>query len=82
LLNSAHKALIDVVDLAFLFGADVYIPASIPPNGTISIVSDPRNSDTEIDELNVPNWASSEDRITVNFNDWLQEVDALPGGKN
>ena len=55
----------------FQTGVDLYIPAATPPTGTISIVSTargmPGNSRVVI---NVPNWASSTDRITVQFNDY------------
>ena len=55
----------------FQTGVDLYIPAATPPTGTISLVSRsrgmPANSRVVI---NVPNWASSTDRITVQFNDY------------
>jgi hypothetical protein len=68
-------------DQLFVTAVDIYMPAAIPPDGTITVVSDPRNSDTVINEINIPNWASSEHRVTLIFNDWLQEVDAWPKGK-
>jgi len=55
--------------LPFIQGADVYIPASSPPNGTTSFqlvsrgVGPARN-------LNVPNWDSTTDGVTIQWNDF------------
>jgi pimeloyl-ACP methyl ester carboxylesterase len=56
-------------ELPFIQGGDVYIPASSPPNGTTSFqlvsrgVGPPRT-------LNVPNWDSTTDGVTIQWNDF------------
>ena len=62
--------------LPFLTGIDLYIPAADPPDGTISVVLTPRDGDGKTQVVNVPNWASSEDAISVRFIDYLQEIDS------
>jgi hypothetical protein len=55
----------------FLSGADLYIPAANPPTGTIALVLTPRGGGgAQI--INVPNWVSTKDRISVQFNDFIQ----------
>ncbi|QIT56990.1 hypothetical protein HC341_18380 [Aquisalimonas sp. 2447] len=49
------------------------MPATTPPDGTISLVSQPRGDADNPQEINVPNWASSEHRVSVIFNDYLTE---------
>ena len=55
----------------FISGADLYIPATDPPNGTIPVVLTPRvGGGTQV--INVPNWVCTKDRISVQFNDFIQ----------
>jgi len=63
----------------FLTGVDLYIPGANPPNGRIRLVLMPRGGDGKLQVLNVPNWASTTDRILVQFNDFLQWED-IPCG--
>ena len=60
--------------LPFLTGIDLYIPAADPPDGTISVVLTPRDGGGKTQVVNVPNWASSEDAISVRFTDYLQDI--------
>jgi len=64
--------------LPFLTGIDLYLPAADPPDGTISVVLTPRDGGGKTQVVNVPNWASSEDAISVRFTDYLQEIDSWP----
>jgi pimeloyl-ACP methyl ester carboxylesterase len=59
---------------AFQTGVDVFMPANDPPDGTISFVSIPRGDMSSPQVVNVPNWASSEHRINVRFNDYVQDI--------
>jgi pimeloyl-ACP methyl ester carboxylesterase len=59
--------------LPFLTGIDVFIPATSPPSETISIASTPRLGGGKVEMINVPNWPSTTDRISVQFNDWVQD---------
>ena len=55
----------------FISGADLFIPAANPPDGTIPLVLTPRGgSGTQV--INVPNWVCEKDRISVQFNDFIQ----------
>ncbi|MGB8706917.1 MAG: alpha/beta fold hydrolase [Dehalococcoidia bacterium] len=56
----------------FISGADLYIPAANPPNGTIPLVLTPRGGGGHTQVINVPNWVSLKDRIFVQFNDFIQ----------
>ncbi|HSJ18377.1 MAG TPA: alpha/beta fold hydrolase, partial [Solirubrobacterales bacterium] len=59
--------------LPFLTGVDVFIPAASPPNDTVevSLVSRGKGRPRS---LNVPNWTSSTDRVSVIFNDHEQRA--------
>jgi pimeloyl-ACP methyl ester carboxylesterase len=59
---------------AFQTGVDVFMPASSPPDGTVSFVSVPRGDLSRQQTVNVPNWPSSAHRINVRFNDYVQDV--------
>jgi pimeloyl-ACP methyl ester carboxylesterase len=56
----------------FLTGADLYVPAANPPNATILLVLTPRGGGGATQIINVPNWVSTKDRISVQFNDFVQ----------
>lgn len=59
----------------FQTGVDVFMPAASPPDGTVSFVNAPRGDTTRLQSINVPNWRSSTDRVTVTFNDFVQDVE-------
>lgn len=65
----------DPIGLPFLAGVDLFMPAASPPDGTISVVSEPRLGDGP-ETVCVPNWASNDARITVQFNAFHHVVDA------
>jgi hypothetical protein len=48
------------------------MPATEPPDGTITITSIPRGDAADPQVLNVPNWASSKHTITLLFADYAQ----------
>ncbi|MDG4821778.1 alpha/beta hydrolase [Asanoa sp. WMMD1127] len=52
----------------FITGMDVFIPAAPAHLGLVSIVVGQRGGGHEL--INVPNWPSSDHRITVNVNDF------------
>ena len=54
----------------FQSGADVFIPASDPPDGTVTLRSVPHDAPDRVQMLNVPNWPSDEHRSGVEFNDF------------
>ncbi|MBN1472589.1 MAG: hypothetical protein JW925_12475 [Syntrophaceae bacterium] len=54
---------------AFMSGLDLYMPAALTPNRTIACWLIPRSGNGKTQWVNVPNWASSDIRVTVNFRD-------------
>ena len=57
----------------FQSGVDVFLPATDPPNGTITLTNMPRGDRTKPQVLNLPNWSSTKHFITVMFADYAQE---------
>src|SRR5213596_1557016 len=55
--------------LPFIQGADVYIPASSPPDETVSFQLISRGGGP-VRTLNIPNWDSSADGVTIQWNDF------------
>jgi len=60
----------------FQTGVDVFMPASDPPDGTISFVNAPRGDATRLQVVNTPNWASEDHRISIQFNDYVQDINS------
>ncbi|MCG7853803.1 MAG: hypothetical protein MIO92_14885, partial [Methanosarcinaceae archaeon] len=58
--------------LPFFSGLDLFMPAASPPNRTIPLVLTPRGGGGATQVINVPNWASSDVRISVVFRDFAQ----------
>jgi len=71
------KPLLPFHAITFQTGLDLYIPAADPPDGTISIVLTSRGGGGRTQVINVPNWASSKHRITIQFNDYVQEINSF-----
>jgi pimeloyl-ACP methyl ester carboxylesterase len=57
----------------FLTGIDLYVPAAQPPDRGVSLVARPRDGGGRLQAINVPNWRSSDHRISVQFDDFVQE---------
>ena len=55
--------------LPFIQGADVFIPASSPPNATVSFQLISRGGGP-VRTLNVPNWDATADGVTIQWNDF------------
>ncbi|WP_415054743.1 alpha/beta fold hydrolase [Halopseudomonas sp.] len=60
-------------DQLFQTGVDVNMPAASPPDGYITLTSTPRGDTASPQVFNVPNWASSDHRISITFNDFVQD---------
>ena len=56
-------------NLPFIQGADVYVPGSSPPTRTVSWQLDSRGGGP-VRTLNVPNWDSATDGVTLQWNDF------------
>jgi pimeloyl-ACP methyl ester carboxylesterase len=57
---------------AFQAGVDVFMPATEPPDGTITITNNPRGDASKPQVIRVPNWASSGHAMSVLFADYAQ----------
>ena len=55
--------------LPFIQGADVFIPASSPPNATVSFQLISRGGGP-VRTLNVPNWDATADGVTIQWSDF------------
>jgi uncharacterized protein/lipase/lipase (class 2) len=55
--------------LPFITGADVYMPAGSPPNGTVSFQLISRGTGPTR-TLDIPNWDSLTDGVTIQWNDF------------
>jgi hypothetical protein len=60
--------------LPFLSAVNLYIPASTPPNGTVSVSLKSRGAGP-VRTVNFPNFPSSTDVATVQFNDFDQPAE-------
>jgi len=60
----------------FQTGVDVFMPATDPPDGVISLENAPRGDTGNPQVLNVPNWASDQHRLGVYFNDHAQDINS------
>jgi pimeloyl-ACP methyl ester carboxylesterase len=60
----------------FQTGVDVFMPATDPPDGTISFVNAPRGDTDRLQTINVRNWESTGHRIVVQFNDYAQDINS------
>jgi pimeloyl-ACP methyl ester carboxylesterase len=58
--------------LPFLSGVDTYVPAASPPDDTVQITSTPRDGNGLQRTFTVPNWASSDHRVTLYLPDHTQ----------
>jgi len=58
----------------FQTGVDLWMPATDPPDGMITFTNEPRGDTTRPQTINVPNWASDKHRISIQFNDYVQDI--------
>jgi pimeloyl-ACP methyl ester carboxylesterase len=57
----------------FQTGIDVFMPASDPADGTITLTNLPRGDSNKPQMLNVPNWSSTDHTVMVVFSDFPQD---------
>jgi pimeloyl-ACP methyl ester carboxylesterase len=57
--------------LPFLTAADVFMASDPQADGTLSLAMTPRGGGGQVETINVPNWPSSTDGITVQWRDYL-----------
>ena len=61
--------------ISFFTAVDLFIPAASPPNATVSVVLIPRDGGHNV-TINVPNWASDTDIVTLQFDDYNQNINS------
>ncbi len=57
----------------FISGVDLFMPAAPSPDRMIALVARPRGGNGHVDRIGIPNWRSTENRITVQFDDYVQD---------
>jgi hypothetical protein len=63
--------------LTFLTAGDIAIDASPDASGTVAVTDDARGASSPT-TVNVPNWPSDVNRITVQFRDDVQQIERFP----
>jgi len=63
---------------SFQTGVDIWMPATEPPDGTITFTAEPRGDTTLPQTINIPNWASAGHRVLVMFNSYFQDINSWP----
>ena len=71
--ESSRELLPYFASQSFQTGVDVFMPASEPPDGTITFTNLPLGDAKHPQVIRMPNWASSTHRITVMFADYAQD---------
>jgi pimeloyl-ACP methyl ester carboxylesterase len=58
--------------LPFISAVDLVVPATIPPDDTVRVEMVARAGDGDEEVVNIPNWATSQNIVTINFRDFQQ----------
>lgn len=66
-VSNVGQSVSDFASVPFVSGVDLFLPASNPPQDTISVVVEGRQNGGVIQEINVPNWNSATEKVTVQF---------------
>ena len=68
----------DISGLPFLTGVDTVLDATDPPDDAIGIDMTARAGDGDTEDINVPNWVSDTNHISVQFRDFEQDNERSP----
>ncbi len=66
--SNVSRGISDFSSIPFVNGLDLFLPAITIVPGTISVVLEGRQNGGVIQQINVPNWSSATEKITVHFN--------------
>ncbi|HEY6416171.1 MAG TPA: alpha/beta fold hydrolase [Acidimicrobiales bacterium] len=58
--------------LPFISAVDLLVPATIPPDDTVRVEMVARAGDGDEEVVNIPNWATSQNIVTITFRDFQQ----------
>jgi len=61
---------------AFQTAVDIWMPATDPPDGTITLTNEPGKYPTLPQTMNIPNWASEGHRVLVMPNAYFQDINS------
>lgn len=64
--SNVAQAIEAFASIPFVSGVDLFIPAA-PPAATVSVMLKGRQNGGRVQEINVPNWSSATDKVTVQF---------------
>jgi len=64
--------------LPFQTGVDIWMPATDPPDGTVTFTNVPGMFPMYPQTINVANWSSDKHRILVMFNSYFQGINSWP----
>lgn len=65
--SNATQGIADFSSIPFVNGIDLLISAATPPNSVVSVVLKGRQNGGLIQVINVPNWNSATEKVTVKF---------------
>ena len=74
----AGKIMVIFMLLPFQTGVDIWIPATEPPDGTISFTNVPGKFPMFPESINIANWQSEDHRVLVHFNAYFQGINSWP----
>jgi hypothetical protein len=80
-VTNLDSVVADISALPFISGIDLFVEGATPPTDTVSYDLTSRVGDGHAEEINVPNWASATDHVTVQFRDYEQEVESYRGSR-
>lgn len=65
--SDVSQGIADFASIPFVNGLDLFLPAMTIAPATISVVLEGRQNGGVIQQINVPNWSSATEKITVHF---------------
>jgi pimeloyl-ACP methyl ester carboxylesterase len=77
-VSNLERPIPDISGLPFIIGVDTFLEAANPPNDAIGIDMTARAGDGETEAINVPNWVSNGNHISVQFRDYEQDNERSP----
>jgi pimeloyl-ACP methyl ester carboxylesterase len=80
-VSNLEAPIADISGLPFITGVDTFLAASDPPNDAIGVDMTARAGDGDTEDINVPNWESETNHMTVQFRDYEQENERSPRGR-
>ncbi|MFN8149682.1 MAG: alpha/beta hydrolase [Solirubrobacterales bacterium] len=80
-VSDTSASLFPFNSVSFLTGVDNYMPSSPDHSGTIAVKETMRGAKAHSETINVPNWPSTDDTVSVFFRDYAAKTYKAPKGK-